>query len=224
MGARGPTPKGNRCVGVDAARDLGLGSPIAKLRARVVMSGREVTGLGRRARRYLVSRRRCRVRGAHAPGLRAGLLDCEERERESSPVRCTRRRALRSCWPRPCVGVLAHAREGARADGAPLQSREVSAYGLARPGGPGERRRAAVACVAVLMSVAAAAPSIIVTSRGPDGVPSRWPVPTSIAGAQAPPLQRVRSSPKWDGVDYLLLQGWSIDGTRVVREKITNAT
>jgi hypothetical protein len=25
---------------------------------------------------------------------------------------------------------------------------------------------------------------------------------------------------KWDGVDYLLLQGWSMDGSHVVRETV----
>jgi hypothetical protein len=107
------------------------------------------------------------------------------------------------CAPAGPAPVSAYWRmlEKGPAQTAPLLSREVSAYGLARQ----EVR-----------------PLDIVTSRGPDGT-CRALATTSIAGAPAH-LVNVYVRLKWDGVDYLLLQGWSIDGTRVVREKITNAT
>jgi hypothetical protein len=41
----------------------------------------------------------------------------------------------------------------------------------------------------------------------------------SIAGAPAH-LFNVYVHLKWDGVDYMLLQGWSLDGSRVVRETV----
>jgi len=62
-------------------------------------------------------------------------------------------------------------------------------------------------------------PVTIETSRGSDGA-CRGLATASIAGAPAH-LFNVYVHLKWDGVDYLLLQGWSMDGSHVVRERLT---
>jgi len=126
------------------------------------------------------------------------------------------------CAPAGPAPVSAYWRmlEKGPAQTAPLLAREVSAYGLAR-----QEVLASDANGGRLAAVLRALPHRpldIVTSRGPDGT-CRALATTSIAGAPAH-LFNVYVRLKWDGVDYLLLQGWSIDGTRVVREKITNAT
>jgi hypothetical protein len=66
-----------------------------------------------------------------------------------------------------------------------------------------------------------ARPLTIDTSRGSEGK-CRALATVSIAGAPAHLLD-VYVHLKWDGVDYLLLQGWSMDGSHVVREKIAPA-
>jgi hypothetical protein len=125
------------------------------------------------------------------------------------------------CAPAGPAPVSAYWRmlEKGPAQTAPLLPREVSAYGLAR-----QEVLASDANGGRLVAVLRALPHRpldIVTSRGPDGT-CRALATTSIAGAPSH-LFNVYVRLKWDGVDYLLLQGWSIDGTRVVREKVTNA-
>jgi|CZKU01.1.fsa_nt_gi hypothetical protein len=103
---------------------------------------------------------------------------------------------------------------------APLLPREARAYGLARqdvlesdPNGGHVR---------IALRALARRPLDIVTFRGADGA-CRALTTTSIGGAPSH-LFNVYVHLQWDGVDYLLLQGWSIDGARVLREKVTGAT
>jgi hypothetical protein len=99
---------------------------------------------------------------------------------------------------------------------APLLSREVPAYGLAN--------QAVVANdaiggrVAAVLKVLPDRPVTIDTRRGGDGA-CRAMATVTLAGTQAH-LFNVYVHLRWDGVDYLLLQGWSMDGSQVVREKI----
>ena len=99
---------------------------------------------------------------------------------------------------------------------APILSREVRAYGLAS--------QAVVASdasggqVRAVLKALPARPLVIATSRAGDGT-CRALATTSIAGAPAH-LFNVYVHIRWYGVDYALLQGWSIDGSRVVREKL----
>jgi len=58
----------------------------------------------------------------------------------------------------------------------------------------------------------------VTTGRGSDG---RCRATAEVAiGGQPANLFNVYAHLTWLGVDYLLLQGWTLDGTRVVREKI----
>lgn len=99
---------------------------------------------------------------------------------------------------------------------APILPREVVAYGLAS--------QAVVAnatsgtAVRIVLKAMPSRPLTIVTSRGGDGV-CRAVATISIAGASAH-LFNVYVHLKWDGVDYLLLRGWSLDGSHVVSETI----
>ena len=61
-------------------------------------------------------------------------------------------------------------------------------------------------------------PLIVATGRGSDGA-CRAVATASISGVPAH-LFNVYVHLKWDGVDYVLLQGWSMDGSRVVRETL----
>jgi hypothetical protein len=100
---------------------------------------------------------------------------------------------------------------------APILPREVRAYGLesqvvVATGPSGGQVRA-------VLKALPGRPVTIETSRGGDGQ-CRALSTAVIAGAPAH-LFNVYVHLKWDGVDYLLLQGWSMDGSRVVRETIT---
>jgi hypothetical protein len=101
----------------------------------------------------------------------------------------------------------------------PILSREIPAYGLrsqeviARDASGGQVR-------AVLNALPGRS-LIVATSRGSDGV-CRALATVSIAGAPAH-LFNVYVHLMWLGVDYVLLQGWSMDGTHVVRERLTKA-
>jgi hypothetical protein len=102
---------------------------------------------------------------------------------------------------------------------APLLPREVRAYGLLRQellesDSSGGRLRA-------VLRALPHHPLDIATSRGADGR-CRALATTTIAGAPSH-LFNVYVHLRWDGVDYLLLQGWSMDGARVLRETITGA-
>jgi len=99
---------------------------------------------------------------------------------------------------------------------APLLAREVPAYGLAsqeiitsdRQGGR----------VRAVLRALTSRPLIVETSRGRDGKCTALATVT-IAGAPAH-LFNVYVLLKWDGIDSLLLRGWSMDGSRVMQEKI----
>jgi uncharacterized protein DUF4833 len=99
---------------------------------------------------------------------------------------------------------------------APILPREVPAYGLAsqvvlaRDANGGQVR--------VALKALRGRSIIISTSRRSDGA-CQGLATTSIAGTPAH-LFNVYVRLKWDGVDYLLLQGWSMDGSHVVRERL----
>ena len=100
---------------------------------------------------------------------------------------------------------------------APILPREVRAYGLAsqtvlvRGVGGGQVR--------VALNALPGRPITIEGSRGSDGACRALAIVT-IAGAPAH-LFNVFVQLKWDGIDYLLLRGWSMDGLHVVTERLT---
>jgi hypothetical protein len=99
---------------------------------------------------------------------------------------------------------------------APLLPREARAYGLAS-----QEVIASDASAGQVRAVLAAIPGrplTIVTSRGSDGA-CRALATVLIAGTPAH-LFGVYVRLKWDGIDYLLLQGWSMDGKRIIRETL----
>jgi len=100
---------------------------------------------------------------------------------------------------------------------APILPREERAYGLSSQ--TVLASDASGGQVAITLKALPDRRLTIETSRGRDGE-CRAVATTSIAGAPAH-LFNVYVRLKWDGVDYLLLQGWSMDGSRVVRETIT---
>jgi hypothetical protein len=98
----------------------------------------------------------------------------------------------------------------------PLLSREQRAYGLAsQVFVAGDRNGGQVRAV---LNALPDRPVIVVTSRGRDGACQALATLT-IAGVPAH-LFNVYVQLKWDGVDYLLLRGWSMDGSHVVQEKL----
>ncbi len=108
--------------------------------------------------------------------------------------------------------------ENGPTDTAPILSREVAAYGLASQAVVA--RDAGGGTVRVVLKALPGRPLTVVTSRGGDGGKCTALATTSIAGTPAH-LFNVYVHLKWDGVDYLLLQGWSLDGSHVVRETLT---
>jgi hypothetical protein len=98
----------------------------------------------------------------------------------------------------------------------PLLSREVRAYGLASQVIL-ERQMIGGQIRAVLKALPDR-PLTVATSRGSDGACHALAT-VVIAGARAH-LFNVYVHLRWYGVDYVLLQGWSMDGTHVLREKL----
>jgi hypothetical protein len=123
-----------------------------------------------------------------------------------------------TCEPEGAAPVLAYWRmlEQSPTQTAPILPREVRAYGLASQ--TVVARDASGGQVRFSLNALPARPMTIVTWRGGDGacraVATAW-----IAGAPAH-LFNVFVQLKWDGVDYLLLRGWSMDGSHVVVEKL----
>jgi hypothetical protein len=99
---------------------------------------------------------------------------------------------------------------------APILSREVAAYGLSSQAVVSSD--ASGGAVRAVLKALPGRPLTIVTSRGGDGKCHALAT-TTVAGTPAH-LFNVYVHLKWDGVDYLLLQGWSMDGSHVVRETL----
>ncbi|MGO9838792.1 MAG: DUF4833 domain-containing protein [Polyangiaceae bacterium] len=124
-----------------------------------------------------------------------------------------------SCAPAGPTPLFAYWRmlENGPAATAPILSREVAAYGLASQ--VVVASDAGGGAVRAVLKALPGRPLTIVTSRATDGK-CRAVATTSIAGTLAH-LFNVYVHLKWDGVDYLLLQGWSMDGSHVVRETLS---
>jgi hypothetical protein len=99
---------------------------------------------------------------------------------------------------------------------APLLTRELRAYGLGSQtvlsiGADGGEVRA-------VLRALPSRPMDIKTWRGADGA-CQAQTTLTIAGSPAH-LFNVYVHLRWDGPDYVLVQGWSVDGSHVVREKL----
>jgi hypothetical protein len=124
-----------------------------------------------------------------------------------------------SCVPVGAAPVSAYWRmlEDGPTKTAPILRRENRAYGLssqaivARSNGGGTVR--------IALNALPSRPVTVQASLGSDGACRALAV-MPIAGEPAH-LFNVFAQLKWDGVDYLLLRGWSMDGSRVVTEKIS---
>ena len=99
---------------------------------------------------------------------------------------------------------------------APILPSEVRAYGLA--GQVVVARNVSGGQVRAVLKALPSRPMAVVTSRGSDGACRALAI-VSIAGSPAH-LFNVYVHLTWDGVDYLLLRGWSMDGSHVVRETL----
>jgi hypothetical protein len=126
------------------------------------------------------------------------------------------------CVPVPANPVYAYWRmlEQGPSSTAPLLGRELRAYGMANqqivsPVTPG-----AVAAVRVVLAAVPDRPVLVEIWRTGDGACRALPS-TRIAGAPAH-LFNVYVRLKWPlNVDYFLLQGWAMDGTHRVEEKVS---
>jgi hypothetical protein len=99
---------------------------------------------------------------------------------------------------------------------APILPREVRGYGLARQS---LVARGASNDVRIVLNALPDRPITVVTEAGSDGACHAVAI-ASIAGTPAH-LFNVYVHLKWYGLDYLLLQGWSVDGSHVIRETLT---
>jgi len=124
-----------------------------------------------------------------------------------------------SCAPVGPTPVSAYWRmlEIGPAQTAPLLHREEPAYGLASQtvtasGDAGSQVR-------IILRALPGRPVTITAGRTAGGE-CHAVATASIAGVLAH-LFNVYVHLKWDGVDYILLQGWSMDGSHVVRETMT---
>jgi hypothetical protein len=122
------------------------------------------------------------------------------------------------CAPAGAAPVAAYWRMLERGPSAtePILPVEVQAYGLASQAviASDERGGEVRATLRALPSRALR----VTTSRASDGT-CRATAEVAIGGQPAH-LFNVYAHLAWLGVDYLLLQGWTLDGARVVREKI----
>jgi hypothetical protein len=96
----------------------------------------------------------------------------------------------------------------------PLLPREARAYGLASQ--EVIASDASAGQVRAVLTAIPGRPLTIVTSRGSDG--ACHALATALIAGTPAHLFSVYVRLKWDGIDYLLLQGWSMDGKRVIRE------
>lgn len=99
---------------------------------------------------------------------------------------------------------------------ASILSQEVRAYGLASQ--QVVARSDSGGQVRAVMNALPGRPILVETARAPDG--TCHALATTTIAAQPAHLFNVYVRLKWDGVDYLLLQGWSMDGSHVLREKL----
>lgn len=124
------------------------------------------------------------------------------------------------CAPASPTPVFAYWRmlEQGPARTAPLLSREFQAYGLASQriiARKGERNE-----VSITLRAVPSRPILVETAPGPRGA---CVASATITIARQPAhLFNVYARLKWFlGVDYLLLQGWSMDGKHVVKERLS---
>ena len=124
------------------------------------------------------------------------------------------------CVPVPGMPVYAYWRmlEQGPSSTAPLLAREVRAYGLASqqivsPVTPG-----AVGAVRIVLAAITDRPVLVETWRTSEGACRAVPS-TRIAAAPAHLFNVYVRLKSPFGVEYLLLQGWSLDGARRVEEK-----
>jgi len=123
------------------------------------------------------------------------------------------------CAPAGPAPVIAYWRmlEQGPTETAPILPRELRAYGLASQ--TIVARDASGGSVRAVLNALPRRPVTLTTSRATDGT-CRAVAIASIAGTPAH-LFNVFVQLKWDGVAYLLLRGWSTDGSHVVSEKLT---
>jgi hypothetical protein len=123
------------------------------------------------------------------------------------------------CQPLASAPVVAYWRmlEKGPAATEPLLEREIDAYGIAEQ--TITSRMADGASVRLVLRAVRSRPIVVEVYRTPTGECQALST-TTIQGAPAH-LYNVYVKLKWPfGVDYLLLQGWSVDGTQVVKEKL----
>jgi hypothetical protein len=99
----------------------------------------------------------------------------------------------------------------------PILPLEVAAYGLSAQSIVASDEKGGQ--IRAVLKALPGRPLIVTTSRGTDGACHALAT-ANISGAPAY-LFDVYVQLRWYGVDYLLLQGWSMDRSHVVREKIT---
>lgn len=102
---------------------------------------------------------------------------------------------------------------------APLLAREVRAYGISGQQVVPPATAGAVGAVRIVLAAVPDRPVLIETLRASDGT-CRALSTARIAGASAHLFDVYVRLRRTFGVDYLLLQGWSMDGTHRVEEKI----
>jgi hypothetical protein len=123
------------------------------------------------------------------------------------------------CTPAPGEPIYAYWRmlELGSTRTAPLLSREIPAYGIMSQRvlerGPAGGR------VQLTLRAMPSRPILVETSLMGDGTCQAWS--TMTIGGAAAHLYNVHVKLRWPiGVDYVLLQGWSMDGKRLVTETI----
>jgi hypothetical protein len=126
-----------------------------------------------------------------------------------------------ACIPMPGAPVYAYWRmlERGPTSTAPLLPYEERAYGLASQQVVSPVTAGAAGAVRIVLRAVPSRPLLVETWRAGDGT-CRGLATVQIAGAPAhltAVYVRLRSP---ISVDYLLLQGWSMDGTRRVEEKL----
>jgi hypothetical protein len=125
------------------------------------------------------------------------------------------------CAPVPGMPVYAYWRmlEQGPSSTAPLLAREVRAYGLASQQTVSPVTPGAAGAVRVVLAAVTDRPVLVETWRTSEGACRALPS-TRIAAAPAHLSNVYVRLKSLFGVEYLLLQGWSMDGTHRLEEKI----